>query len=220
MQGAVQLQPVPAPAPQRRTPGTRRRRVLTEIARIFSTICNPFLTALALFVILAHARSTTVTQFWMLAFTSVFFTSIGPTLYVFRLYWTERITDLDMSIRSERQAVFGSFVAFSTLGTLTLALIGAPTIIIASMAAYTANAFLVMLITRLWKISTHALGITAPLITLIVLYGWQPLPFVILVPIVCWARVYLGAHTVGQVVAGSALATLSTIVFFRLFGLI
>jgi membrane-associated phospholipid phosphatase len=125
-----------------------------------------------------------------------------------------------MSIRAERQQVFGAFVAFSLLGTLTLALLHAPTIIIASMAAYTANAFIVMLITRAWKISTHALGITAPLMTLVVLYGWQPLPFCILIPIVCWARVYLGSHTIAQVVAGASLAMVSTFVFFKLFGLI
>ncbi len=220
MQGAVQSQPAPAPAPLRRAPGTRRRRVLTETARIISTVCNPFLAALALFVILAHARSSSVTQFWTLAFVSVFFTSVGPMLFVFWLYWTERITDLDMSIRAERQQVFGAFVVFSLLGTMTLAILGAPTIIIASMAAYTANAFIAMLITRVWKISTHAMGITAPLITLLVLYGWQPLPFLVLIPIVCWARVYLGAHTIAQVVAGVALATVSTLVFFKLFGLI
>jgi membrane-associated phospholipid phosphatase len=216
----VQLQSAPGPVSPPRVPGTRRRRVLTETARIFSTVCNPFLTALALFVILAHARSTSVEQFWTLAFTSIFFTSVGPMLYVFWLYWTERITDLDMSIRAERQQVFGAFVVFSALGTLTLAFLHAPTIIIASMAAYTANAFIVMLITRAWKISTHALGITAPLVTLLVLYGWQPLPFVVLIPIVCWARVYLGSHTVAQVVAGTSLACVSTICFFKLFGLI
>ena len=215
----MQPQTAPAPTPLR-VPGTRRRRVLTETARIISTVCNPFLAALALFVILAHARSTTVTQFWTLAFVSVFFTSIGPMLYVFWLYWTERITDLDMSIRAERQQVFGTFVVFSLLGTVTLAILGAPTIIIASMAGYTANAFVAMLITRVWKISTHAMGITAPLITLLVLYGWQPLPFLILIPLVCWARVYLGAHTVGQVVAGATLATISTLSFFKIFGLI
>ncbi|HXP93389.1 MAG TPA: hypothetical protein VN905_07945 [Candidatus Binatia bacterium] len=220
MQGAVQPQPAPAPAPLRRAPGTRRRRVLTETARIISTVCNPFLAALALFVILAHARSSSVTQFWTLAFVSVFFTSVGPMLFVFWLYWTERITDLDMSIRAERQHVFGAFVVFSLLGTMTLALLGAPTIIIASMAAYAANAFIAMLITRVWKISTHALGITAPMITLLVLYGWQPLPFLVLIPIVCWARVYLDAHTPAQVVAGVGLATASTLVFFKLFGLI
>jgi membrane-associated phospholipid phosphatase len=220
MQPAVQPQPVLTPVTPRRIPGTRRRRVLTETARIFSTVCNPFLAALALFVILAHARSSSVTEFWTLAFASVFFTSIGPMLFVFWLYWSERITDLDMSIRAERQHVFGAFVVFSVLGTAMLALIHAPTIIIASMAAYTANACIVMLITRAWKISTHALGITAPLITLLVLYGWQPLPFCVLIPIVCWARVYLGSHTVGQVVMGVALATFSTLLFFKLFGLI
>jgi membrane-associated phospholipid phosphatase len=216
----VQLQIVPAPAQGQRVPGTRRRRVLTETARIFSTVCNPFLTALALFVILAHARSHSVTEFWTLAFTSVLFTSVGPMLYVFWLYWTERITDLDMSIRTERQAVFGAFVVFSLAGTVSLALIHAPTIMVASMAAYAANAFIVQIITRVWKISTHALGITAPLITLLVLYNWQLAPFCVLVPIVCWARVYLGSHTIGQVLAGVALATASTLSFFRLFGLI
>jgi membrane-associated phospholipid phosphatase len=206
--------------PPRRIPGTRRRRVLTETARIFSTVCNPFLASLALFVILAYGRSRSVTEFWTLAFTSVFFTSIGPMLYVFWLYYNDKITDLDMSNRAERAQVFGTFVVSSAIGTLALLLLHAPTIMIASMAAYTANAFVVQIITQRWKISTHALGITAPLVTLIVLYGWGPLPFLILIPIVCWARVYLGAHTLAQVVAGVALAGVSTLAFFRLFGLI
>jgi membrane-associated phospholipid phosphatase len=76
------------------------------------------------------------------------------------------------------------------------------------------------LITRYWKISTHALGITAPLVALLFLYGTQPLPFLVLIPIVCWARVYLKAHTVLQVVAGSALGATSVVVFFRLFHVI
>lgn len=211
---------VSSPEPPRRIPGTRRRRVLTETARIFSTVCNPFLASLALFVILAYSRSRSVTEFWTLAFASIFFTSLGPMLYVFWLYWNEQITDLDMSRREERARVFGAFVVFSAIGTAALTLLRAPTIMIASMAAYTANAFAVQLITRKWKISTHALGITAPLVTLVILDGWGPLPFVVLIPIVCWARVYLGAHTLGQVAAGVALAGASTVAFFKLFGLI
>ena len=46
----MQPGPVPRATPIRLS---RRRRVLTDLARIFSTICNPFLTALALFV--SHA---------------------------------------------------------------------------------------------------------------------------------------------------------------------
>jgi membrane-associated phospholipid phosphatase len=61
------------------------------------------------------------------------------------------------------------------------------------------------------------LGITAPLVALTLLYGRQTLPFLILVPMVCWARVYLKAHTVGQVVAGAGLAIVSTTLFFYIF---
>jgi membrane-associated phospholipid phosphatase len=202
------------------TPLRVRTRVWTDVARIFSTVCNPFVTSLLLFVILAGARSRTNTDFWMLLGNSAFFTSIGPMLYVFWLYATDRISDLDMSKREEREQVFVVFVIFYALGTIDLWLIGAPSIITASMAAYAISSLVVQWITRYWKISTHALGITAPLIALCVIYGMRPLPFLILIPIVCWARVYLRAHTTPQVVAGVGLATVSTLTIFRLFHVI
>ena len=197
-----------------------RARVWSDVARIFSTVCNPFLTSLLLFLILAGARSRTNIDFWVLLGNSAFFTSIGPMLYVFWLYATDRISDLDMSKREEREHVFVVFVIFYVLGTIDLWLIDAPAIVTASMAGYAVSSLVVQWITRYWKISTHALGITAPLIALCVIYGPRPLPFLVLIPIVCWARVYLGAHTPLQVVAGVALATVSTLVVFRLFGVI
>jgi membrane-associated phospholipid phosphatase len=39
----------------------------------------------------------------------------------------------------------------------------------------------------------------------------------VLIPIVGWARVYLRAHTVLQVVAGTVLGAVSTVIFFALF---
>ena len=41
-----------------------------------------------------------------------------------------------------------------------------------------------------------------------------------MIPIVCWARVYLGAHTILQVIAGVGLASVSTFTVFRLFHVI
>lgn len=196
------------------------KRVWKDVALIFSTVCNPFLTSLALFVILSSARSHAAIDFWVLLFNSAFFTSFGPMLYIFYLYATDRISDLDMSIRAERQKVFGAFVIFYFLGTIDLALIHAPTIMIATMAAYAASSLLVQWITMHWKISTHALGITAPLVALTYLFGREPLPFFVLIPIVGWARVYLKAHTVLQVVAGTALGAVSTVLFFAVFHVI
>ena len=85
------------------------------------------------------------------------------------------------------------------------------------MARIFVSTLVVQYITRYWKISTHALGITAPLVALTLLYGRQPLPFLVLIPMVCWARIYLKAHTVMQVVAGAALALATTAFFFSLF---
>ena len=203
---------LPPPAPMR-----VRKRVWTDLARILSTVCNPFLTSLALFVILAGASSRSSTDFWVLLFNSAFFTSIGPMLFIFYLYATDRISDLDMSIRTERERVFIAFVIFYALGALDLWLIHAPAIMTASMAGFAASALVVQWITRYWKISTHALGITAPLVALTVLYGTRPVPFYVLIPLVGWSRVYLRAHTVLQVVAGTLLALVTTLLFFRVF---
>jgi membrane-associated phospholipid phosphatase len=195
----------------------KNRKAWRDLARILSTIFNPFLTALALFVILAHASARNTLDFWWLLFLSTFFTSIGPMLYVFWLYGTDRVSDLDMSVRHEREAVFGAFVVFYLLGTIVMWMLHAPRLMIAAMAAYTLSTLVVQYITRYWKISTHAIGITAPLVALTLLYGSQTLPFLVLIPMVCWARVYLKAHTVMQVIAGAALATVSTVLFFHIF---
>ena len=195
----------------------KNRRVWRDLARILSTIFNPFLTALALFVILAHIGAKDTFDFWRLLFVSTFFTSIGPMLYVFWLYASDRVSDLDMSLRSERELVFSAFVIFDALGAIALWLLHAPRLMIAAMLGYLVSTLVVQYITRYWKISTHAIGITAPLTALTLIYGPKPLPFMILIPMVCWARVYLKSHTVMQVVAGAALAVATTAFFFSLF---
>jgi membrane-associated phospholipid phosphatase len=195
----------------------RERRVWRDLARILSTIFNPFLTALALFVIHAYANTPDTFAFWRLLFISTFFTSIGPMLYVFWLYASGRISDLEMSVRAEREVVFSTFVVFYLVGSGVLWMLHAPRVMVAAMLGYFVSTLIVGYITRFWKISTHALGITAPLIALSLLYGRPPLPFFVLIPMVCWARVYLKAHTVAQVVAGAALATITTVLFFSAF---
>lgn len=195
----------------------KTRRIWRDLARILSTIFNPFLSALALFIILAHASSGGVPQFWRLAFLSGLFTSIGPMLFVFWLYARDRISDLEMSMRHEREAIFSAFVVFYALGSLVMYLIHAPRVILAVMLGYMLSTIFVQFVTRYWKISTHAVGITAPLVALTLLYGRQPIPFLILIPMVCWARVYLRAHTFLQVLAGAFLGAGSTILLFHLF---
>lgn len=197
----------------------RSHRVYTDVARIISTIFNPFLTAIALLAILAHAVSTSTYDFWFYSAFTGFFTTFGPMGYVFWLYQAGKIDDLDMSDREQRAAVFGIFVLFYLVGAITLALIRGPQLLIAMMFGYGVSSTVVLTITRSWKISTHALGITAPVVALLLLYGREPLPLLILIPLVGWSRWYLRAHTLAQVIAGAVLGAATTAIFFHLFNI-
>ena len=207
----------PAPLPTGGVKSWRAHRVYTDVARIISTIFNPFLTAIALLAILAHAVSGSTYDFWFYSGFTGFFTTFGPMAYVFWLYQSGRIDDLDMSDREQRASVFGVFVIFYLVGAIALALIHGPELLVAMMFGYGVSSALVLAITRSWKISTHALGIAAPVMALLLLYGEEPLPLLILVPLVGWSRWYLRAHTVAQIIAGIVLGAASTAIFFHLF---
>ncbi|HXW51796.1 MAG TPA: hypothetical protein VEJ41_07385 [Candidatus Acidoferrales bacterium] len=198
----------------------REHRAVAEFARSLSTIFNPFICATALFIIVARAFSLSTWHFWELSLVGLFFFTVAPMLCVFYLYLSGRIGDFDMSDRWERRRAFIAFVIVDVAAAVFLILVHAPSVLIAITCGYVLSTAVIMLITRWWKISTHAFGVTGPFAVMFLLFGWQPLPYVAIVPLVCWARVYLRAHTALQVLAGAALAVVSTLAVFRVFHLI
>ena len=197
----------------------REHRAVVEFARTLSTIFNPFLSATVLFVIVARAFSTSVRQFWELSFAGLLFFAVAPVLCIFYLYLSGRISDFDMSDRMERRRAMLAFVVTYLAAAAFLGWVHAPKQLIAVTWGYVGAAAAIMVITRWWKISTHAFGITGPFAALFLLFNLQPLPYVIVVPLVWWARIYLRSHTFAQVFAGAAVAVISTWLFFRLFHL-
>ncbi|HZV79720.1 MAG TPA: hypothetical protein VFF60_08960 [Candidatus Binatus sp.] len=200
--------------------GMRGHRAAVEFAKALSTIFNPFICASALFIIVSHAFSTSTREFWVLSAVSVTVFTVLPLLCLLALYVTGRISDFDMSDRFEREKIFLVIVVIDLLAAIGYTLAKVPVQIVAIAWGYWATALIIMIITRYWKISTHAFGIAGPFAVMFVLFKLQPLPYVFLVPLVCWARVYLRAHTPAQVIAGAAVAVASTLVFFRLFHII
>jgi len=208
-----------APATNRDVIIIREHRAVAEFARALSTIFNPFLCATALFVILSHAFSASTLHFWELSFAGILFYALAPVMTIFYLYLSGRITDFDMSDRAERSRAFLTFVGIDAVAAIVLSIDRAPLAIIAMAWGYTFAAAAIMIITRWWKISTHAFGVTGPFAAMYLLFGLAPLPYVIVVPLVYWARVYLRAHTRAQVLGGAALGIISTVAVFRLFHL-
>jgi membrane-associated phospholipid phosphatase len=199
----------------------REHRATTEFARTISTIFNPFLTATALFIIVSHAFAHHSTmQFWLYSTVGIICFTVAPLTFVLYLYLTGRISDFDMSERPERERVFAGFVVIYLVAAVSLSLVHAPVQLEAITWGYWGTAVATMVITRWWKISTHAFGIAGPFAAMFVLFNLQPLPYVALVPLVGWARVYLRSHTIGQVLGGMALAAANTAIFFRLFHLL
>jgi membrane-associated phospholipid phosphatase len=197
----------------------REHRAVVEFARALSTIFNPFLCATALFVILSHAFAASTLHFWELSFAGILFYALAPVITIFYLYLSGRISDFDMSDRSERSRAFLAFVGIDAAAAIVLSIDHAPIALIAMAWGYTFAAAAIMIITRWWKISTHAFGITGPFAAMYMLFGLAPIPYAIVVPLVWWARVYLRAHTLAQVLGGAALGIISTVAVFRLFHL-
>jgi hypothetical protein len=93
---------------------------------------------------------------------------------------------------------------------------GAPRDLIALVAALAIGLAAVLLVTLVWKLSIHAAVVSGAITLLLVVFGPWSLVAAPLVPLVCWARVAVQAHTVPQTVAGAALGATVTLVVFSL----
>lgn len=199
----------------------RERRAATEFARALSTIFNPFLAATGLFVIVSHAYAHRSTfEFWTYSTLGIIFYTIAPLTFILYLYLTGRISDFDISERPERERVFAGFVVIYLVAAIGLSLAHAPVQLQVITWGSWGTALETMVITRWWKISTHALGITGPFAAMFLFFHLQPLPYAVIVPLVGWARIHLRSHTVAQVIGGALLAIANTAIFFRLFHLL
>ena len=113
---------------------------------------------------------------------------------------------MDVSTREERvqPLVFGSI--YCGLGFLLLKYLNAPALIQGLMFCYAFNTAIVWFITRKWKISIHAIGLSGPLVALW-LHGFHlPIFMGIALVLLCVSRVILKVHTPAQVIAGAGMA--------------
>ncbi|MBO3746054.1 hypothetical protein J5X84_08260 [Streptosporangiaceae bacterium NEAU-GS5] len=108
--------------------------------------------------------------------------------------------------RAKRTGPLLAAVAAVTATLLLLAVLGAPRLLVATVAAMLAGLAVTVPITLRWKISFHA-AVSAGTVVVFA-HVLPPLPVyavgALLVALVCWARVRVSHHTAAQVVAGVA----------------
>lgn len=147
--------------------------------------------------------------------------SLVPTIMVVALKKSGKITDLDISKRSQRLMPLSIAVTAYFIGFLFLKALDSPQIISGLFLFYSINTMLLMVVTYKWKISVHLSSYTAPVAVLYVMFGEIALLLLILTPLLMWSRVYLKAHTFMQTLTGSVMGFLllyiEVLVWFRLF---
>jgi hypothetical protein len=138
-----------------------------------------------------------------------------PALYIIYLFRTGAIRDLHMRRRQERYRPFVLGVTTALVAWALLTVFGAP-LPFRRLALFDVVLLsLIAIINVWWQISIHGAAIVGAVTISGVVFGppaaiWAS-PLVLLV---AWARLYLGRHSVKQMVAGAAIGVLVALTVF------
>jgi membrane-associated phospholipid phosphatase len=139
-----------------------------------------------------------------------FLVSLAPILFIVYLLRSGRIGDLHMSLPRERHLPYLVSIICSALYLGLHALFDGPAPLRCLGIFNVVELAALAVINTFWLISIHATGIMATTVIAGLAFGplagWLLLPLLVMV---CWARLYLKRHTLGQVLAGLALGAVS-----------
>ena len=191
-----------------------------QVANLVSSILNPFLVSLVIILLLSFesTRSPLDALKWSLILIAI---SIVP-VYSVVVYFSrnDRLGSRFINVRKQRTKIYLLAGICALVGCVILIYLGAPLILLATFVAGLSATVIFLGINLWWKISLHAAFIAASVILLVILYGSLGTVTVMLLPLVGWARVELGHHSLAQVTIGAFLAALIVGVVFYLFGLV
>lgn len=194
-----------------------------RLANAVSYFLNPLVFPPVAFALIdAHFGAGPVQLLWTFGVSLTFFCLV-PLLYVVGMIRTGRVESLEVRDRASRLGPLLVGIASYALGALLLwRTVEGPALplIVAFAALFPLNTAVILLINLRWKISLHMTSLAGFVSVLLftALTVWRDLPagietaltlatvgpLVGLVPLLMWARVRVGAHTPGQVVAGAA----------------
>ncbi|MBI3838239.1 MAG: hypothetical protein HY288_09945 [Planctomycetia bacterium] len=198
------------------TPDLSRRGV--AIARTVSDVFSPAVLGIPCLALGVWASDVPGTYRYALLY---FLVAVPlPVFYVMWLLKSGRVTDFHLPDRRDRTGPFAISLGSALCAVGLLFYFAAPTVFLVAILAAFTQTLLLFLITLLWQISIHT-ATTAGLVTFAILaLGTEASFLALLVPLVAWARVYLGRHTLSQTVAGAMLGCLTFSTMFAVRGIV
>lgn len=197
--------PVPKPLPV---------RIARHTSNILApaTVSGPFVVLVALY----HARNPLMALVY--AGVTLFFLSCGPMVYILLGVRSGKLSDIELSRRTERTGPFLFGIASATMGLFVLLSMHGPKNLETVLMSTAVSGGIMLVTTLWWKISIHTSSMAGAATMLIALYGVVMLPAFLLLMLVGWSRVVLRRHTVAQVVVGSLLGIALVTVFIMIRG--
>ena len=189
-----------------------------RFARYVSIILAPATISLPLVFLVAFYQARDELAAFVYACITLFFLSIGPLIYTLIGVRLGKLSDMDVSRRSERAGPFLFSIVSVTIGWLVLVLTHGPKNLQTLLIITAVNGVIMMITTLRWKISIHASSMGGAATILTALYGAVMLPTFLLLALVSWSRVVLRRHTVAQVVAGALASIAISLVILKLRG--
>lgn len=192
-----------------------------KIAKAISTITQPPIICIPLFLIISYVISFengvfNLSKFITVELISLVFTSVMPLIII--LYWAKKNGgDIDISKRSARFTPLIVGIVSYFIGFLIAYLLNVDNFLILLLLCYATNTGVVLLFTLKWKISVHTTALSGPVAALILLLGPIGAILGIIYPILIWSRVLLKKHTLAQAIAGGVQGFFLTVVEMYLF---
>ena len=211
---------------------TQSSKLLTIVANILSIGFQPILMPIFCLVLLyefnpvihqMHDRDTTLLIYVL----GVTFTILIPLVVFGIFYWLGWVSDVNLTKRKERVIPF--FISIILFGGFYYLVKTNPKMddfILPLLFGFILGTLIANLITTVWKISIHALGIASTwgaVVVTSIQYDTYAMPLLVALGVltfgVSWSRLHLNRHTFMQLVAGSFLGFFSTFLcaYFKIY---
>jgi membrane-associated phospholipid phosphatase len=193
---------------------------LDRLAEVLSSVFHPFVVVILTMILstVSQENSSGQALFWTVL--SICVVILPLTYVIYSKVRSGQYSDSSVSIREQRQGLYG-LAGFLFIVLITILVLGkAPRPFLAStLAGVLALAVAFLINRRYTKVSLHSMGISTCTAILLLTTPQLGILLGLFIPLVGWARIRLGHHTLPQVLIGIAVAVASVILVFRLFHL-
>ena len=191
-----------------------------RIFNLTSNILNPFLVGLVIIVLASVESTASILDALKWSLILIAFSILPIYLFATYLVRNNRLDSIFASVRWQRTKIYALAVILGVVGFVILLYLKAPLMLLALFVTGLSAAVIFMCINLWWKISLHTAFVAASVTVLVILYGAMAVATVWLIPLVAWARIGSGHHSLAQVFTGALLAASISVAVFYLFGLV